>query len=236
MLLTFVVPVPGCPTGYLGPGGLSDHSKHEECVGGAHKRVDTVILGKHHLFNSPTCDEVYKCGVYDPEGLVGSLTASLLLFLGLTAGRAIFVQRHVAQRLLTPRARVARLLGRGAITSFVGGFLCLFGSGGGIPINKNLWTPSFVFLVGGMAHGVLAVLYVVIDVMHWWNGGPFFQVGMNSLLVYVGHELLQGYFPFSFSWRHAHDHGHRLAQNLVGAGVWVVISCILHWRRLYLSI
>lgn len=39
--LTFCLPVPGCPTGYLGPGGLHNNSSHPNCTGGAATYIDT---------------------------------------------------------------------------------------------------------------------------------------------------------------------------------------------------
>ena len=102
--------------------------------------------------------------------------------------------------------------------------------GDGLPINRNLWTPTFISLVGGLAHFVLAGLHVGIDVRRWWSGAPFSQVGMNSLIVYVGHLLLKGYFPFTWGWQSADDHGRRLAQAMIGTAVWVLIACFLHSR------
>ena len=47
-LLTFFLPVPGCPTGYLGPGGLHmDKQYSGSCIGGATGYIDRYILGKH---------------------------------------------------------------------------------------------------------------------------------------------------------------------------------------------
>ena len=46
-------------------------------------------------------------------------------------------------------------------------------NGGMIPLNKNLWSLSFVLVMGGSAFFLLAGLYFVIDVILWWNGAPF---------------------------------------------------------------
>ncbi len=40
VLLTFLLPVPGCPTGYLGPGGVGDFGKFPLCTGGAANYID----------------------------------------------------------------------------------------------------------------------------------------------------------------------------------------------------
>jgi len=55
---------------------------------------------------------------------------------------------------------------------------------------------------------------------------PFFFIGMNSIAIYVGHETLDGYFPF-----HYHlgpdkmkDHWNVLTENLIGTGAWLLIA------------
>ena len=48
-----------------------------------------------------------------------------------------------------------------------------------IPVNKNLWSLSFVLLLSGMAFLLLTVMYLVIDVWHWWSGAPLFYPGQT---------------------------------------------------------
>ena len=49
--------------------------------------------------------------------------------------------------------------------------------GGWVPINKNLWSISFVLVTSCFAFALLAALYVLIDLKHWWKGQPFFYAG-----------------------------------------------------------
>jgi heparan-alpha-glucosaminide N-acetyltransferase len=88
-----------------------------------------------------------------------------------------------------------------------------------MPINKNLWSISFVCVTGGGGLILLTLTYLMVDVYKVWSGMfppilllltrypsplmtnhyagfPFRQMGMNSILLYVGHSLLGGYFPF----------------------------------------
>lgn len=77
--LQFGLPVPGCPTGYIGPGGLADGGAFAACTGGAHKYIDDLVVGASHYYGHPTCSGdggVYGCGAYDPEGLLGALSAA----------------------------------------------------------------------------------------------------------------------------------------------------------------
>lgn len=66
--ITFLMPVPGCPTGYLGPGGLQFNNSYENCTGGAAGYIDRVIFC-NHMYKNPSCHVMYETKVYfDPEG------------------------------------------------------------------------------------------------------------------------------------------------------------------------
>lgn len=58
-----------CPVGYLGPGGLHDHSKYFNCTGGIARYIDQSVFGENHMYKKPSCHSVYQTKVpYDPEG------------------------------------------------------------------------------------------------------------------------------------------------------------------------
>ena len=59
------------------------------------------------------------------------------------------------------------------------------------PINKNLWTSSFVSFVGGLSLLPFALFYVVIDVWKVERWSRFFVViGMNSIAVYLAPKII----------------------------------------------
>ncbi|TDX01604.1 acyltransferase family protein [Dinghuibacter silviterrae] len=59
------------------------------------------------------------------------------------------------------------------------------------PINKRLWTSSFVLYAGGWSVLFLALFYGVIDVLGWKRWAqPFVWIGMNSILIYLASEAL----------------------------------------------
>jgi len=219
----------GCPTGYIGPGGLSDNASHFECTGGAHRRVDEILFGKHRYYGSPTCKDTYLCEAYDPEGALGALTASAVTFLGLQAGRVLVVyKKH-------HRAILVRWFVWGVILCTIAAGLCGMSKNGGvIPVSKNLWSPSFVLLMAGSGFVVLGICYILIDVLRLWSGSPFRYVGMNSILVYCAHEMLSDYFPFH--WQHDKQHDQALACNVTGTLLWVAIAYALHEKRIFLKI
>ncbi|XP_052268625.1 heparan-alpha-glucosaminide N-acetyltransferase-like [Dreissena polymorpha] len=87
LLLTFTLRVPNCPSGYLGPGGWAKDGQGSQivsnCTGGAAAYIDHVIFGENHIYQTPTCQEIYKTTVpHDPEGLLGTLTSCFMCFLG----------------------------------------------------------------------------------------------------------------------------------------------------------
>jgi len=229
LVLTFAVEVPGCGRGYLGPGGLSEFGM-EKCTGGSHRYIDLKVFGHNHIYGAPTCVDAYQCKVpYDPEGLVGAFNAVFLTYLGLLAGRVMVYHS-------TPRARLTRLTTMGGLALALGGTLCGFKQhGGAIPVNKNLWSTSFVLVCGGGGFWMLALLYLVVDVWSAWDGAPFRYTGMNSIVVYAGSEILESFFPFFFASSPRSHWGH-LASNVLGAAVWNAIATHLYHKKTFIKI
>ena len=96
-----------------------------------------------------------------------------------------------------------------------------------IPVNKNLWSPSFIALLSGWGHLILTFLFYVVDVNGWWSGAPFRYLGENSLPVYLVSELLDGQFPLrtyftkSGNWV---SHTEALGSNLLGIAALCVLA------------
>lgn len=64
--ITFLVTVPGCGKGYLGPGGLDEGGKYFNCTGGVAGYIDRQIFGEH-MYKAPI--NLYETKqYYDPEG------------------------------------------------------------------------------------------------------------------------------------------------------------------------
>jgi predicted acyltransferase len=86
-----------------------------------------------------------------------------------------------------------RVWGTAGILTIAGLFLC--GTGClwslALPLNKKLWTPSFVLVTTGIDLIGMAVLYYGIEIKHWKPGVAFFTVlGKNPLVVYILSNLL----------------------------------------------
>jgi len=213
----------------IGPGGkLGDYGKYPNCTGGVARYIDIKLFGMNHIYESPTPQQIYLTGYFDPEGLLGNLTSIFLCYCGVQVGRIILYFKD-------PVNRVIRLAIWGIILGGIGTTLCWARQDGGwIPINKNLWSLSFVLVMGGTGNLVLAFSYLLIDVFDIWNGAPFIYIGMNSILIYVGSELLGNIFPFNFS--SANTHLLRLTRSLLGMTVWLLISFYLYLHKFFVNI
>jgi len=130
--------------------------------------IDRTVLGVKH---------VYANGPYDPEGLLSTLPAVVTALIGFWAGD--WVRR---QRIST--AVVKRLATTGTLLAVAGAvWHPLF------PLNKRLWTSSFVLVTGGCALVLLALTYWVVEVRGFSSlGRPFEVMGLNAILAYMASE------------------------------------------------
>lgn len=230
VVLTFGLSVPGCPKGYLGPGGLHEWGMYRGCTGGAAGYIDRVFVGEKHVYAHPTCAKIYASNTpYDPEGLLGALTSVLMVQFGAACGRIIITFE-------THWGRVMRWLAWAGVTGLMAGFLCGWRKEGGlIPVNKNLWSLSYVLCTASFAFILFTVFYLLIDQRKWWSGNPLRYAGMNAIFLYVGHEVFGGLFPWS--WRPVgQHHANYLVMNLWATSSWIIIAYLCHRRKLYFSV
>ena len=127
--------------------------------------IDRAVLGGHLWSESKT---------WDPEGILSTIPATATLLIGILAGEWLRSDREA-------RRKVAALAGAGLVLLAAGRLLHPY-----FPINKNLWTSSFVLFTGGFAMLVLALCYWLIDVRGWrsWTG-PCLVFGKNAILAYA---------------------------------------------------
>ncbi|XP_053548861.1 heparan-alpha-glucosaminide N-acetyltransferase-like [Bombina bombina] len=232
LCLTFLLPVPGCPTGYLGAGGIGDYGRYPNCTGGAAGYIDQWFLGGNHMYHYPTCKELYKTTQpFDPEGILGTINSVVMAFFGLQAGKIILIYRK------TPLSILKRFLVWSVILGVISAILtkCTRDEGF-IPINKNLWSLSYVTTLSCFSFLLLGLMFYVIDVKGWWRGQPFIYPGLNSIFVYIGHSLLASYFPFKWQMKDMNTHYEVVAQDVLGTAIWVLVSYLLYRKKFFLKI
>ena len=233
LLLTFFLHVPGCPTGYLGPGGIAEDVEHynlSKCTGGAAGYIDRQVLGDAHVYQHPTCREIYQTTIpYDPEGLLGVLTSCFLCFLGLQAGKILVTYPDSVDR-------VTRFLVWTVILGCIAAILCKASKDDGwIPVNKNLWSLSYILALSAMAFFLFTFCYLTIDVFRIWSGAPFFYPGMNSVVVYVAHEFFIK--PFGTFWAiDPKNHAIALLVDSMDVTFWIAIAFFLYLKRIFISV
>ena len=115
-----------------------------------------------------------KQGTYDELALLTQFPAICLTLFGTVAGDILLRDQAAGVKL-------KRLLLCGLIGIVAGLTWNLL-----FPINKHLWSSSFIMLTSGMAFTLLAIFYWIIDVKGYKKWAFFFQViGMNSLVIYL---------------------------------------------------
>jgi predicted acyltransferase len=197
--------------------------------------LDRVILGQSHLWRGDS---------WDPEGLLSTVPAIATTLLGIFTGEWILSERQPADKLkgLVAASLVTILLGVLWDRLF--------------PINKSLWTSSYVVFTAGMAGLIFAAFYWAIELRGWkrWSW-PFVVYGMNAIAVFVASGLLtrvlirvrvpagQGEDVSLYSWIYTHVFASwagplngSLAFALSYIGFWLFLMWLLYRRGIFIKI
>ena len=133
--------------------------------------VDAYIFGENHLYGSTGIP-------FDPEGLLSTIPSIVTVLIGFLVGTMI----KTAEDHKDNTQRMAVL----------GALLIIFGWGWGFvfPINKQLWTSSYVLYTSGIATVVLAGLIWLVDVkeLKTWTK-PFVIFGANAIFLYAASSI-----------------------------------------------
>ena len=198
--------------------------------------VDRAVLGQEHLWRGDP---------WDPEGLLSSIPAVATALFGIFAGELLLSDAPIQRRL---QVLTWTSLGAIALGLVWGRFF---------PINKSLWTSSYVVFTAGMGGLLLAGFYWAVEVRGWraW-ARPFVVYGLNPLAVFVASGLLSkslilwkvplkggGGTTSAYDWLYASifrpiagPTNGSLAFALTHVATWLVVAWLLHRRRLYIKI
>ena len=188
-------------------------------------RIDGAVFGPYVWDHNPATGQVH-----DPEGLPATLPAIASSLLGLCAG------------VWLRAAQLRRLFAAGVAALALGAAWSVW-----MPLNKNLWTPSFVLWTGGWAMLALLACHWLVDRRGWPALGRRF--GVNAIAAYAGSELMQILLP-ALGWQEPlYRHLFAgwltpLAGPYVASLAWAVAFVALWWaivwamdrRRLYLKL
>jgi predicted acyltransferase len=140
--------------------------------------IDRLVM-PYHLYLEPPLHNLR-----DPEGLLSTLPAVGTTLLGLLTGLWLRARRPVATKAWGLAAGAAICLASGYLWSIW------------FPLNKNLWTSSFVLTVAGWSLTVFALAYWAVEKRGWGNGRskflvwPWLVLGSNAIVAYMFSELV----------------------------------------------
>lgn len=192
--------------------------------------LDRLLFGEAHLWKTSR--------TWDPEGLLGTLPALGTGLLG------VLTAQWLRRPGPAPAAKVAWLFVAAGAVSILGLIWAPW-----FPINKALWSSSYVLYTGGLAMTGLAALYWICDVQAYRAGtGPALAYGANAILVYCLSALLSRTFglfklmgpagktlglkEWLYEWGIAPHFTEPRTASVVGALVLVAIwAGILGWMR-----
>jgi len=180
---------------------------------------------------------------FDPEGILSTFPAVATAILGTLAGDWLGQKRR-------PLGTIPGLAGGGAGLTALG--LVLHPH---FPINKQLWTSTFVLFTAGAAFLLLAVCYLFIDWLGWraW-AWPFLVLGTNAIAAYVGSSLVvklllrvkvssagEQIGVLAYIYRHffvpwAGELNGSLAYAVTYVLIWVALMAILYRKKILIRI
>ena len=160
-----LIPVPG-EGGTLGASLLHTHDRNLAAY------LDRLILTTKHTWSGSV--------TFDPEGPFSTIPAIATAMLGVLAGR------WIARRDKPLPEKMTGMFAVGSIAMMVG--LMWNWS---FPINKSLWTSSYVVFTAGMAIVSIATIMWIVDVnnVKWWTK-PFVIFGVNPIVAFVGSGVM----------------------------------------------
>ena len=134
--------------------------------------VDRALWGQEHMYMDWTLGG--ERVALDPEGLLSTIPSIAHVLIGFLFGKLIIDNKD-------NHKRVEKLLIWGTVLAFAGLLLQY-----GCPINKKIWSPTFVLATTGFAAQLLGLLIWIIDINKKRRWSKFFHsFGVNPLIVYV---------------------------------------------------
>ncbi len=170
-------------------------------------------------------------GTWDPEGVLSTFPAIVTGINGMLAGHLLISKKTQEQKI---------------IWLFLGGFIAFALANGWnwfFPINKNLWTSSFVLYTSGLDAMILASLYYVVDVLGCRKGWKFAVVyGSNAIAAYVIADVTGDVLMAKWHGPQSLSINDRIIDAVLPSGLppeiislaWAILFCLLCFIPLYI--
>ncbi len=152
--------------------GLMSWGGDYTMVGHLGQKIDLAILGESHMYHGE--------GVaFEPEGILSTLPSIVNVLVGYLVA-CWLMTKGVTKDILMKLSLVGFAL-----------ILLSWGWNEFFPINKKLWTSSFVLQTVGWDMIILSIIAYLIDILGFTKGVKFFQIaGRNPLFIYLLSEVL----------------------------------------------
>lgn len=188
--------------------------------------LDVKVFGTHN----------YKAD-YDPEGLLSTIPSIVSSVLGIFTGLILTSKQE---------KKATILMGIGGSLLIIGHIWDIF-----FPINKALWTSSFVLVTAGWANLILALIYYLTDLKGIKFGKIFRYAGANAIVLYflssfiskimgmikIGETSLHGWL---FDTIFTHDFmSLQLSSLLYGLSVvsfYALLAYVLYQRKIFIKV
>jgi len=171
-----------------------------------------------------------KQGIYDELGMFATVPALSLTVLGSLAGDI------VRRSDTTDYRKLGQLCIAGIVCLVIAAVWAQH-----FPINKHLWSSSFIMLTGGMAFLTFALFYWIIDVLNIRGWTFFFMViGMNSLTIYYAFQFIDFEYTsrmlFGGIYAPTPEKWHPVFQSLGALGLVWVFLYILYRKKIFIKV
>jgi len=227
------------------------------------RMIDYSVLGVKHLYQHPVYKRTKECSVnspdygplpsnapvwcqapFDPEGLLSSVMASVTCFIGLHFG-------HILVNFKEHRERILNWIISSLVLILFGIFLDVLG----MPLNKALYTFSYMCITSGAAGLLFSAIYSFVDMFGYRRPTVLLEwMGLNALLIYalaacdLFAAAIQGFY-----WKspqnnvvtavealfeaivHSKSWG-KLAYVLFEIFFWSLVAGLLHMKRIYMKL
>ena len=193
--------------------------------------IDRALVGDAHLYHKSSID---------PEGLLGTLSSIAHTMIGVFVGLLVKEKTVLRDRLLRLFTLASALMILGYLLSY------------GFPLNKRIWSPSYVLVTCGMASALLALFIRWADeeedtasILSRGLKSLFTAFGMNAIAIYVLSEMLSPVFWYF-------NLGGKMSEALLEVGftpqcaslsyalsfvaLMAVVAWVLYRRKIYIKI